>query len=335
MATSRTRRHAGPVLHLYLHTFSLRFHYQYVAGFDVFRFIDRAVAEGFTGVSLNANAPGYRHLSGTDPGHFARIRDRLAADRLRCDLDTSGTQPDHLATLLDVAAAIGAAQLRTYTRHRRTREEMVERTARDLAAAAPLARDRRVRILLENHEEFTGSEIAAILERVGSEWVGALYDYGNSMMVLEDPLEALEAMAPWACSAHLKDHVMVAPEDSPDGRLSVLGVPMGQGNLPIIQITRRLLDAGLDAIAFENVWAYRAAVGASRPGGVTGEAPDQGIFARARPPFRESCCLLAPEELERSDPERLVALEDRSMADGLAWLRRELARAGIRVATVA
>lgn len=322
-----------PRLDLYLHTFSLRFHYEHVSGFDVFSFIDRAVAGGFTGVSLNANAPGYRHLSGTEPEHFSRLRERLAADHLRCDIDTSGTDPGHLVTMLDVAAAVGARQLRTYTRHRRTRREMIDFTTRDLMAVAPLAEARRVRVLLENHEEFTGSEIALILDRVGSEWIAALYDYGNSMMVLEDPLEALRAMAPHARSAHLKDHVMIGAEDSPEGRLSVLGVPMGQGNLPIVEMTRRLLEAGLDRIAFENVWAYRAAVAASRPGEAGGDPPDTGIFARARPPFTESRCLLAPEELSRRDPGRLVELEDDAVRDGLRWLRGEFATAGIELAT--
>jgi sugar phosphate isomerase/epimerase len=236
-------------------------------------------------------------------------------------MDTSGTSPDHLRTMLEVACAVGAQQLRTYTRHPGTTEEMEALTTRDLEAVVPIAEEAGVVVMLENHEDFTGRQIARILESVDSPWVRALYDYGNPMMVLEDPLDALEAMAPFATNAHLKDHVMIAPEHSPDGKLSVLGVPMGQGNLPIIEITRRLIDAGLKNITFENVWGYRAPVKASfgtrSPGG-------SGIFSYASPPFEPECTLLDLEALAVKDPQRLVELENAAMEDGLRWLKREL-----------
>ncbi len=320
-----------PPLHLFLHTYSLRFHFQHAPGYDVFTFIDRAVADGFTGVSISANGPGYRHLSGTTPEWFASVRDRIQADRLLCDIDTSGTSPDHLKTLLDVAEAVGAQQLRTYTRHQGTPREMVDLTTRDLLAVAPLAERAGIRVMLENHEKFTGPEIAQVLERVNNLWIAALYDYGNSMVVMEDPLTALGAMAPYARSAHLKDHVMLSCRDSPDGRLSVLGVPIGQGNLPIVEITRRLIAAGLDRIAFENVWAYRAPIDESRKS-CNNSQQDTGAFAFAHPPFQEAVCLLDPEELAARDPQRLVSLEDRAMKTGLTWLRRRLSETEIILA---
>src|SRR5262249_27468463 len=124
-----------------------------------------------------------------------------------------------------------------------------------LRAAAPLAAHAGVPILLENHEEFTGREVAQILEAVDSPHVAALYDYGNSMMVHEDPLDALEAMLPWTRSAHLKDHVLLA---QPSSDPVVAGVPFGDGVLAIGETTRRLRSAGVDRIYFENVWAYTA-----------------------------------------------------------------------------
>jgi len=310
--------------HFFLHTFSFRFHFQYQPGYDVFSFIDRALADGFTGVNISANGPAYRHLGGTSPAFFARVRQRLEETGLLCDLDTSGTAPAHLATLLEVARALGARQLRTYTRHRGSAREMLERTTRDLRAAAPLAREARVRILLENHEEFTGAQVARIVAGVNHPWVGALYDYGNSMMLLEDPLEALEAMAPHLRSAHLKDHVMLAPEDDPQDQLAVLGVPIGQGNLPLGETTRRLLKAGLDRILFENVWAYRAPVGTAYLRGPQRAKLGSGVFAFARPPFAPGRCLPNLAAMAQSAPRRLVDLEEQAMRDGLEWVRRNL-----------
>ena len=318
-------------LYLFLHTYSLRFHFQYAPGYNVFAFIERAVADGFTGVSISANGPGYRHLGGTTSQWFASVRDRIQADRLLCDIDTSGTSPEHLKILLDVAEAVGAQQLRTYTRHRGTPQEMVDLTTRDLLAVAPLAERVGIRVMLENHEKFTGPEIAQVLERVNNPWIAALYDYGNSMMVMEDPLTALGAMAPYAHSAHLKDHVMLSPQNSPDGRLSVLGVPIGQGNLPIVEITRRLIAAGLDRIVFENVWAYRAPIDESRKS-CNNSPLGAGAFAFAHPPFDAAICLLDPGERAAHDPQSLVSLEDRAMKTGLTWLRRRLAETEIILA---
>ncbi|MDA0745436.1 MAG: TIM barrel protein [bacterium] len=315
------------MLHLYLHTYSLRFHFAHASNFNVFSFINRAAADGFAGVAISANGPGYRHLGGTDPEHFRRVRNQIQNHGLLCDLDTSGTDPTHLNTLLEVARAVGAQQIRTYTRHRGIPpEEMVVRTTKDLIAIAPRAEAAGVHILLENHEEFTGTQIATILTRVNSPWIAALYDYGNSQMLLEDPYDALEAMAPHARSAHLKDHVLLAPEDAPDGQLSVLGVPIGQGNLPIVDLTRRLLDTGLNHIVFENVWAYRAPVTLAQN---AGQEPGHGLFAFARPPFKDSRCLLDPNTLAAQNPTRLIALEEQALQDGLTWLRHAFKKAHI------
>ena len=150
------------------------------------------------------------------------------------------------------------------------------------------------------------------------------------MMVLEDPLDALEAMAPFATNAHLKDHVMIAPEHSPDGKLSVLGVPAGQGNLPIIEITRRLIDAGLKNITFEGVWGYRAAVKQSP---VSSVQLGEGVFSFASPPFDPARCLLDLKTLAGDDPGRLVELENAAMEAGLRWLKEHFSDAGIQVNT--
>lgn len=149
---------------------------------------------------------------------------------------------------------------------------MMEATTRDLAAVVSLAADLGVVIVLENHEDFTGPELARIVEAVDHPNLKILYDYGNSQMVLEDPEAALEAVLPHVHSVHFKDHVMVRPDHA--GRLTVAGVPVGEGFLPLDRLTRRLLDQGLRRFTFENVWAYSAGIREGRepqPGVTLGE----------------------------------------------------------------
>ncbi len=305
---------------LYLHTFSLRFHLRYRPGFDVFAFIERAAAEGFMGVCISANDAHYRHLGSADPARLAAIRRHVGGYGLACDIDTSGTDPAHLRTMLHIAQAVGAQQLRTYTRYSLPPDKLVARTIQDLQAIGPLAADLGITILLENHEVMTGKEIAAALTAVNHPNVAALYDYGNSQMVMEEPVDALEAMAPFSRSAHLKDHVMLQAEDSPNGRLSVLGVPIGEGYLPILPLTQSLLDAGCSRIVFENSWGYYAPVKPERLTEETAELLGRGAFRFAERPISNERYLLYPERFSTAE---LLRLEDEAHQRSLAWLHRE------------
>jgi sugar phosphate isomerase/epimerase len=318
-------------LSLAIHSYSYVQHFQLAPGFSVFDFIDRAVGHGFTGVNINLNRPDWRHLTGRSPEHVARVRRYLLDRDLSLELDTSGTAPPHLKVMLELAHALGARNLRTYTRHEGTPQQVAEKTLADLRLAVRFAEEIRLPLVLENHEEFSGPELAAIVAEVGSPCLKVLYDYGNSQMVLEDPTDCLEALLPHVLTMHLKDHLMLRPEHSPDGLLSVLGVPIGQGALPIVELTRRLVAAGHRRIVFESVWAYRAPV--------RREAADlrpvrlgEGAFRFAEPPFDNERVIPDAAALAGSDPQRLLAAEERAVAEGLAWLREAFAAEGWRVA---
>jgi sugar phosphate isomerase/epimerase len=313
-------------IQLYLHTYSLRFHLMHQPGFDVFAFIERAAAEGFAGVCISANDANYRHLGSIEPARLAAVRRHLERYGLACDIDTSSTEPAHLRKMLHVARSVGAQQLRTYTRYSLPPAELVARTIEDLTAVAPLAAELGVTILLENHEMMTGPEIEGVMTAVNHPNIAALFDYGNSQMVMEEPADALAAMAPFSRSAHLKDHVMLRAADSPNGRLSVLGVPIGEGCLPIIPLTQGLLEAGCTRIVFENSWGYYAPVKAERLAGETAVILGQGAFRFAQPPLTNERYLLYPERLSSAE---LVRLEDKAHQRSLTWLREAFDGAGI------
>jgi sugar phosphate isomerase/epimerase len=320
-----------PAIDLVLHTYGFRFALTLDPAFDVFAFLDRAVAGGFGTVAINCNGPRYRFLGGDSPEHVAAVRRGLDERRLGVDIETSGTAPAHLGDLLALATTLGATYLRTYTRHLGPREEVIAATIRDLREAAPRAEAAGVPILLENHEEFTGVEIARVLDAVDSPWVGALYDYGNSMMLREDPLDGLTAMLPWVRKSHLKDHVVIAAADSPTGEPLIAGVPLGLGNLALVETTRRLLAAGATRIAFENVWAYAAPLHA-RQDGRPAEALGTGVFSYARPPWPEALWVPDVASLARADPARVVALEAAAFGRAQQHLLTSLAAAGMQIA---
>jgi sugar phosphate isomerase/epimerase len=100
----------------------------------------------------------------------------------------------------------------------KTGRERLERGAR-------VAERLGVRLAVENHKDARIEQMLEALQSVGSEAVGMCVDMGNSVSLLEDPAEVIEAYAPYAFSVHLKD---VAVREDEDGFL-MAQVPLGEG----------------------------------------------------------------------------------------------------------
>ena len=301
-----------------IHSFSLWHHFAYKPGFDAIAFAELARSMGFQGISLSLNNESYRHLGGRDTSRMDRLRAYLTSHGMSLEVDTSDTAPAHMSEMLKVAHRMGATSLRTYTRHGGEVPEMMQNTADDLAAVMRQANDLGVIIVLENHEDFTGPELAEIVERVNHPNLKILYDYGNSQMVLEDPIAALDAVLPHVYSVHFKDHVMIRAEDT--GQLTVVGVPVGDGFLPLTELTHRLLDQGLRRFTFENVWAYSAPIQAGRKA-LHGVNLGEGAFAYLDPPFDPARVILQQSEFT---PQTLVDLESQALNHGRDGFRQVL-----------
>lgn len=100
---------------------------------------------------------------------------------------------------------------------------------RSMQLAEPIARRHRVRIGIENHKDFHAAELAEMLERMSSPHIGACVDTGNSIALLEDPMQVVETLAPFAVTTHIKD---MAVQEMADGFL-LSEVPLGEGILDL------------------------------------------------------------------------------------------------------
>ena len=98
-----------------------------------------------------------------------------------------------------------------------------------LKRAEPLMRKYRIKLAVENHKDWTVAEFKEILNSLGSEWVGITLDTGNNISLLEDPMEVVRELAPYAFSVHLKD-MAVSPYE--EGFL-LSEVNLGEGYLDI------------------------------------------------------------------------------------------------------
>ncbi|MGL3111912.1 sugar phosphate isomerase/epimerase family protein [Bradyrhizobium sp. BR 1432] len=233
---------------LFFHSYGLRYHYRYKPGFDVFSSIDIAAELGFDGINVSAHFPGYIELSGREPDHLRKVRRHLEHRGLLIDIETRGTDVAHLSDCLAMAANVGAGHLRTYTKGSSDRRQRVSEAKRSLSQVSPIAERVGIPVLLENHEDLCGAEVAEILSSVNSPWIRALFDYVNSILFFEHPCHALEAMQPWVCSAHLKDCVLLPPLRG-SGEGTLLGVPIGAGVAPVAELTQKLVELSASAVS--------------------------------------------------------------------------------------
>ncbi|MBE2287793.1 MAG: TIM barrel protein [Prosthecobacter sp.] len=100
---------------------------------------------------------------------------------------------------------------------------------RSMQLAEPAARRHRVKIGIENHKDFHAAELVEMLGRIGSPDFGTCVDTGNSIALLEDAMEVVEALAPYAVTTHIKD---MAVQETKDGFL-LSEVPLGEGILDL------------------------------------------------------------------------------------------------------
>ena len=117
--------------------------------------------------------------------------------------------------------------------------QAADRGLKSLQLAEPVAARHGVRLAVENHKDQRVPERLEVLKRVSSEYVGACVDTGNSFALLEDPMEVIEAYAPWAFSVHLKDQALGEYEDG----FLFADVPLGEGFLDLAEMVRILKEA--------------------------------------------------------------------------------------------
>jgi len=104
-----------------------------------------------------------------------------------------------------------------------------DRCQKIVQIAEPILRKHQMPLWLENHKGWRSAEQAAWLRKLGSEWVGVHFDFGNNVSLCEDPMETLRNLLPYAHACHIKD---MAVQPYEDGFL-LSEVPLGEGFLDL------------------------------------------------------------------------------------------------------
>lgn len=292
-----------------LETFS--YHLAYGQGaMTVFDFLRRTAELGLDGAQINIVQPNWGHLGGGDPDHLAAVRELLDELGLYLELDTRGTDPAHLTRAIELCDAVGADVLRTYASLGGDVQQELRQAVDDLRAVVPVCADHGVRIAFENHEYETADDILGVLDAVDSEWVGALVDTGNGMMVWESPVETVTALAPYAVSTHFKDHVVARVGGEP----RVVGTTIGRGRGECEACYRILAEQSpLTRINIESCYGYVA------PFRRAGHRSD-GAFEVLEPPFDPT--VIDPRQNgARPSMDELLQLHDEAVVEAVRYVK--------------
>ncbi len=113
-------------------------------------------------------------------------------------------------------------------------DEFIKNAYQGLKWVKPILEKEKVQLAIENHKDWRVEELLKALEHFDSEHIGVTLDFGNSISLMEDPMETLEALAPFTFSTHIKD---MALEEAPEGFL-MSEVPLGQGILDLPKMVK-------------------------------------------------------------------------------------------------
>jgi sugar phosphate isomerase/epimerase len=119
-----------------------------------------------------------------------------------------------------------------------------ERHQRSVELAEPILRKHKVKLAIENHKGWRAAEHVAWIKRLGSEWVGACFDFGNNLSLCEDPADTLRLLAPVTIYASFKD---MAVEPYEEGFL-LSEMALGEGMLDLPHMVRTLQQTDRDMI---------------------------------------------------------------------------------------
>ena len=233
-----------------LHTYSLYLHGigQAWAGFELpwerqlstFQLFDLGIELGLDGFHLDDGV--LENLESSflkEVGASAKEHNLYLEYNMSLDLGHIGIGIQHdLKDGLTTAQAIGADVLKVSMDLPRPRPRAGSRfhpkvmpylkeTIKQLKAAAPMAEDHGIRLALENHCDSFSEEILWVLKEVNHPFVGACIDTMNAWHIAEDPMTAIENLAPVAFTNHFRDDRV---EFCRDG-FRVRGVAVGDGDI--------------------------------------------------------------------------------------------------------
>jgi sugar phosphate isomerase/epimerase len=215
-------------------------------------FVRRAIELGVDGVSLESC-----FFDSLEPAYLAEIKavlderglERVLAwghpDGLEAGRNRAAWQ--EMNSLIPRTQFMGASLMRIVASSLMFRFEphapQLDALVKMLRESVKIAEDHGVVLAIENHIDYTSVEIMQLLERVGSDALRVNFDTGNTLRVMEDPVQAARRLGPYTVATHTKD-VDACRHVRPEEWYFFSSVPVGTGLIDMPGVVRALQETG-------------------------------------------------------------------------------------------
>jgi 3-oxoisoapionate decarboxylase len=206
---------------------------------DAYEFLEKCAALGAGGIQTQLN--GYINklraraeelgmwIEGMAP--IPRNGDMAALERSLMDAKAAG------ATVVR-AAMLSGRRYESFTTLADWKK-WVDQSHEALRLAMPVIERQKIVVAIENHKDWTAEELVRLLRTYSSPYLGVCLDFGNNIALLDDPMEVVEALVPFARSTHVKDMGLHSYEDG----FLLSEVRLGSGMLDLPRIIGLLQKA--------------------------------------------------------------------------------------------
>lgn len=198
-----------------------------------------------------------RFLGGLDPENLKRVR--AHAQELGIDLEigmrsicptstmfdgAQGTAEKQLGDMVEAARLVGSPIVRCVLGSSADRrgpagiQSHIQDTIRVLRNVRTRIIDAGIKIAIENHAgDMQSRELKTLVEGAGKDFVGVCLDSGNPLWTIESPHLALENLAPYVLTSHVRDSAVRRTNQG----AAVSWTRMGEGNVNIAGYIRNYL----------------------------------------------------------------------------------------------
>ena len=153
--------------------------------------------------------------------------------------------------LIPKARLIGADIMRIVASSLMFRNEphapQIKAVVKMLEESVKIARDNGVVLAIENHIDYTSTEIYEILERIGSDFLKVNFDTGNTLRMMENPVNAAHRLGPYTVATHTKD-LDACRHIAPEEWFFFSSVPVGTGLIDMPGVVKALHESGYNGV---------------------------------------------------------------------------------------
>lgn len=226
-------------LYAHAYAFHLNFRFNRIGTEELLQF---AHEQRLSGIKIHLDDGESRSLRHSSCGCLERLKALAQKLALEIHLEVSSTDTPELSEAVRIGHALAATSIRCYPRYAGRVSEIIDRTVRDLRELERLDPEGQFRFTLEQHEDLKGEELVRIVEAVGNPNLKLLFDFANMVNAYEQPLVALQVMAPHISDVHIKDARLVVE----NGGWGHRACRSGEGELPMARLLLELLLLGDD-----------------------------------------------------------------------------------------